>query len=184
MTVDVFEIALILVLPAALAVVFFITAGAIAILFFRVPFAPTPQRNVERIMGLFNLQPGETFFDLGCGDGRFIIEAQKRQAQATGFEISPWAFLRCRLNLLLNRSQAQVRYKNFYTVDLRTADAVFCFLMTSVMPRVEQKLKNELKAGSRIICYGFPLPQWPPEKIIELKPGNPKASKIYCYRKT
>jgi len=172
------------VLTAALAVVFFVTADAMAILFFRVPFVPTPQRNINRIMELFNLQPGEIFFDLGCGDGRFIIEAQKRQAQATGFEISPWAFLRCRLNLLINRSRAEVQYKNFYTADLRAADAVFCFLITSVMPRVEQKLRNELKSGSRVICYGFPLPQWPPEKIIELKPGNPKASKIYLYRKT
>ncbi len=160
-----------------------IGSSAIAILFTKVPFVPTPKRNVKIIIDQLALKPGQIFYDLGCGDGRFLIEAQNRGAKAIGFEISLWAYLRAKINLLINKSQAKIFYKNFYQANLSNASGVFCFLMDTVMPKVEAKLKKELGIGAKIVCYGFPLPSWPPEKIIDLKPKDRKSSKIYLYRK-
>lgn len=160
-----------------------IGASAVAILWVRVPFVPTPQKNVELIIEQFNLKPGERFYDLGCGDARFLIAAEKRGAKAIGFEISPWAYLRAQLNILLHRSQAKVLYKNFYRANLKDADGIFCFLMNVVMPKVEEKLAAELKPGARIVCYGFKLPTWTPDKIINLKPKDRNSSSIYLYTK-
>ena len=174
---------LILIAFFSLVVALLVGASALAIFFTRVPFAPTPKKNVQLIIDQFELRPSQIFYDLGCGDGRFLIEAEKRRAKATGFEISAWAFLRAWLNLKINHSQAKVEFKNFYQVNLARADAVFCFLIDSVMAKVEKKLKQELKSGAKIVCYGFNLPSWPPKKIIELKPGNPKSSKIFLYQK-
>src|SRR5229473_2608779 len=54
------------------------------------PFVTSPVRIVERMLELANLKPGETLYDLGCGDGRILIAAaEKYKAKAVGIEISP-----------------------------------------------------------------------------------------------
>lgn len=160
-----------------------IGASAIAIFVTRVPFVPTPQKNVKLIIDQFGLKPGQKFYDLGCGDGRFLIEAEKRGAKAIGFEISPWAFFRAKINLFVHKSQAEVLYKNFYHFNLSDADTVFCFLIDTVMPKVEEKLRQELKPGTKIICYDFKLPTWKPIKVVDLRPDDKKSSNVYLYSK-
>lgn len=167
-----------------LAVALLIGFGAIVLFITRVPFAPTPEKNVKIIIDEFGIKPGQKFYDLGCGDGRFLIEAEKRGAKSIGFEISPWAYLRGKFNLWQSKSQSKILYKNFYPINISDADTVFCFLMDSVMPKVEKKLQKELKPGVKVVCYGFKMPTWPPEKIINLNPPNKRSSKIYLYIKS
>src|SRR5450631_3675288 len=53
------------------------------------PYVPSPQRIVDRMLELASVKPGETVFDLGCGDGRVLITAAQRyNAKAVGIEIS------------------------------------------------------------------------------------------------
>src|SRR5207249_5169786 len=52
------------------------------------PYLPTRQKDVERMTALGRINPGELVYDLGAGDGRFLIAAAKRGATAVGFEIS------------------------------------------------------------------------------------------------
>ena len=64
------------------------------------PFIPTPSRVLSRMMELADIKPGEKVYDLGCGDGRLVIEANKRhQARAVGIEISPLAYMLARLRV-------------------------------------------------------------------------------------
>src|SRR5579871_2533363 len=52
------------------------------------PAYPTPQTVVERMLSLAQVKPGETVYDLGCGDGRIVITAaQQFRAHAVGIEI-------------------------------------------------------------------------------------------------
>ena len=47
------------------------------------PAIYSPQPIVDRMLELAVIKPGETVFDLGCGDGRVLISAaQKFKAQA------------------------------------------------------------------------------------------------------
>lgn len=156
----------------------------IALFRVKVPFVPTPKKNIQKTIDTFDLQPGQIFYDLGCGDGRFLIEAEKHGVVATGFEISPWAYFKCLVNLIIHKSKANVKFKNFYQEDLSKADAVVCFLLIDVMPKVEKKLLQELRSGAKVVSYGFEMPSWKPVKIIETNTNNKKASKIYMYIKS
>ena len=54
------------------------------------PYVPSPAPVVERMLTLADLKPGETVYDLGCGDGRIVImAAQDFHAKGVGVEISP-----------------------------------------------------------------------------------------------
>src|SRR5260370_2316283 len=54
------------------------------------PYVGTPTRVMDRMLELAAIKPGETVYDLGCGDGRIVIAAALRyKAKAVGVEISP-----------------------------------------------------------------------------------------------
>lgn len=175
---------LFIALAVMIVTAFFLISGVIAICLTFVPFVPTPARNVKLIIDRLKLQPGEIFYDLGCGDGRFLIAAEQRGAVAIGFEISPWAFLKAKVNQWKNRSQIKLRYKNFYPVSVGDADVVVCFLLDAVMAKVERKLEQELKPGTRVATYGFKLPSWQPLEVMDLKPNHKRFSRIYFYQKS
>jgi len=160
---------------------FFIAGSFIALLVVGVPFASTPERNIEKALNLLELKPGDTLYDLGCGDGRALLAAERRGAKAIGYEISPWPYLKAQYNLFKAKSKAKIFLKNFYQVNISDADAVFCFLLNRVMDRVEKKLSSELKPGTKVVSYGFPFTTRKPSSTIDTNPENPNASKIYLY---
>src|ERR1044071_3716465 len=54
-----------------------------------VVWVPTPPELVERMLDLAAVTPRDYVIDLGSGDGRNIIGAAKRGAQAMGVEYNP-----------------------------------------------------------------------------------------------
>lgn len=175
-----------LIFLSVLALIGSIIIGLSAIAFFivRVPYAPTPLARTKFIINKFNLSDKDIFYDLGCGDGRFIIQAAKTGATSIGFEIAPWAYLKAKINILAFRSKAKIKFENFYKKDISDATAVFCFLLDTVMAKAEKKLEQDLKPGTKVICYGFELPNWKPQEVIELKnQKTKKISKVFIYIK-
>src|SRR5215475_12385187 len=54
------------------------------------PYVASPAQVVDRMLELARIKPGETLYDLGCGDGRILIAAVERyKVKAIGIEISP-----------------------------------------------------------------------------------------------
>src|SRR5437016_10855672 len=54
------------------------------------PYVTSPAAVVDRMLQLARPRPGETLYDLGCGDGVILISAvQKYRVRAVGVEISP-----------------------------------------------------------------------------------------------
>ncbi len=52
------------------------------------PFTQNTRFEVEFILDLFELQPGSTILDMGCGTGRHAIEFAKRGFEVTGVDLS------------------------------------------------------------------------------------------------
>jgi len=56
----------------------------------QVPYVPTPQEIVVKMLELAKVTPDDVVYDLGSGDGRIVITAaQKFGAHAVGVEINP-----------------------------------------------------------------------------------------------
>src|SRR5688500_10863640 len=55
-----------------------------------VPYVPTPQEVVDRMLELAQVKKGDVVYDLGSGDGRIVVAAAKKYGvRAIGFEIDP-----------------------------------------------------------------------------------------------
>lgn len=127
---------------------------------------------------LANIKEGEKVYDLGSGDGRLVIMAAKKDAQAVGLEINPFLVLISWVKILLSgtRKNACVKWRNFWWEDVADADVVLLFLITHQMAKMEKKLKKELKPGARVISGSFKFPNWQ-AKFYDQK------HKLYVYEK-
>jgi hypothetical protein len=46
-----------------------------------VPYVPTPERVVQKMLQVAKVGPKDVVYDLGSGDGRIVIAAAKRRAR-------------------------------------------------------------------------------------------------------
>ncbi|MBI5467470.1 MAG: SAM-dependent methyltransferase [Candidatus Kerfeldbacteria bacterium] len=168
-------------LLALLAVI--VVAGSAAWAGWRAaPYVPTRQRDVERMLALAKLRPGEFVYDLGAGDGRFVLSAAKLGARAIGYEISflPYWVAKLRLAVARLGANARMEFRDFYHQSLADADVVVCFLTPAAMAKLAPKFSAELRAGTRIVSYAFALPGWTP--IMKDKP-TPGTMAVYVYQR-
>jgi hypothetical protein len=143
------------------------------------PWVPMRSEDLARVITLAKIEPGEKFFDLGAGDGRTLEAAEKNGAEAVGYEISLLPFLLSLVRKFFIGAKFKMSFKDFWGADLQSADIVFFFLMPKIFPRLKEKLEKELRPGTKIISYVWPIKDWTPEVINEAK--NPP--KLYLYIK-
>jgi len=150
-------------------------------LFLKVPYVPTKKRVMQEIIKQADLKNGQTFFDLGCGDGRMLIEAEKsKNINAVGYEIAPLVYLLAIARKFFSRSKAQIKFKNFFNENLGKADVIFCYLMPAELAKLAKKVKKECKKGTKIISNTFHIQGLKPVKTI---PRNKKTKipTLYFY---
>ena len=149
------------------AVIFLLIAALYILVppFFGPPSVPTRHDRIRKALQLAKLQPNEVLYDLGAGDGRVLVIAAKEfGAQAVGVEIGP---VQCAIswgNAFRNGigSKVKVEMANFYHTNLGRADVVFAYLTSDQAGRLQEKLKEELKKGARVVTISFNLPDWEP----------------------
>jgi len=151
-------------------------------MFFLVPYVPSKKRVVERMIRAAGLKPDETVYDLGCGDGRLLIESEKKvRVKTVGFEIAPLMYLLAKARMILAGSRAQIFFRNLFTVDLKPANVIFCYLLPNVMPRLSEKINKECRRGTRIISNTFHIPGLKLKKILK-KDDNMGLPTVYVYQ--
>jgi SAM-dependent methyltransferase len=138
------------------------------------PFVPTKKKDIGRFLALAEIKAGERVYDLGCGDGRILAAAASRGAKAIGLELSILNYWFCRIF----RRDIEMRFKNFFTTDFSDADLVYMFLSPKAHNKIGGILKKQMKTGSRIITYVWPIAGMAPEKINK-SPGRPD---LYLFR--
>ncbi len=129
------------------------------------PWVPMWKKDLVRVMRLADLQPGEVFYDLGCGDGRVVLEATRIDGvKAIGIELAMPLYAVCQLRRLLTHSRARFRYGNLFHQSLADADVIYVFGMpASLADRLKKKIETECRPGTRIISYVFLITGWTPE---------------------
>lgn len=144
-----------------LAIYIAILAPTLAALVNGAPFVPTPMKAVRKMLKISGLKKGDKVYDIGCGDGRVVyLAANEHKADAIGFELSPFVYTLAKIRQFFWRSKAKVKFANFKTHDLSDADVIFCYLLPETLIKLEPKLTKELKPGTKIISYAFPIATW------------------------
>ncbi len=148
---------LILILAIAITATYALISG--------IGWVPTRQMDIDRFLRLADIRSGQKVYDLGCGDGRLVICADKLGARAVGLEISILAYVGALVRKIIAGSKAQVKFRDFWQVDLREADVVYFFLIPRIYSRLKNKLEKELKPGAKVVALVWPIPGWQPSAV-------------------
>jgi cyclopropane fatty-acyl-phospholipid synthase-like methyltransferase len=127
------------------------------------PYVRTPDRIMDRMLELANIKPGDTVYDLGCGDGRIVIAAALRyRAKAVGVEISPK--LAAQATSAIDKAGLQGRARiiqgDLLEADLTGADVVTIYLGTQLNAELRPRLEKYLHAGARVVSHDYAVPGW------------------------
>jgi len=122
------------------------------------PWVPSTRAMVREMLSLADVKPGDVVYDLGCGDGRFLITAAwEYGATAVGIEIDPLRYMWCQLLITVLRCRGRVRliFGDFFKQDLGGADVVTCYLAHDTNQKLAAKLKEELRFGARVVSNTY-----------------------------
>ena len=150
----------------------------------QVPFVPTPELVVRRMLALADIKPGELLYDLGAGDGRILSSAVKDfNAKAIGIELheSRCEVIAKRIERERLGNSAGVIRADFFNINLSQADVVTLYLLTSVNSMIRPKLERELKAGARVVSHDFPMNGWVPLYVERVR-DRFNSHMIYLYQ--
>jgi ubiquinone/menaquinone biosynthesis C-methylase UbiE len=148
--------------------VFLIVAGCLLLLqagFARdVPFVPTPEAVVDKMLEVAKVGPDDVVYDLGCGDGRIVIAAAKKGARAVGIDIDPERIREARANARQAGVEKRVAFRqgDLFKADIKDATVVTLYLLSGVNQRLRPKLLSELKPGTRVVSHAFDMGDWKP----------------------
>lgn len=172
----------VLLFVSALLILFFIITGVVALFITRVPSVNVPGKNYHLIFKNLKFRPGDKFYDLGSGNGKVLLEAERYGLHPIGCELSLLPYLATKLRILSELSKAEVRLGDFFKINLKEADIIYCFLVDKVMPEVKNLIERKAKKGTQVVSYGFRFPGWKPRKVVKTNSKSKTASEIYFYR--
>jgi precorrin-6B methylase 2 len=134
-----------------------------------VPYVPTPQAVVERMLQIANVNSNDIVYDLGSGDGRIPITAvrQFNAQRAVGVDINPERIREANQNAQSANvtDRVEFRQQDLFETDLSNATVVTLYLLSDVNLRLRPKLLSELKPGTRIVSHAFDMGDWEPEQV-------------------
>ena len=132
-----------------------------------VPFVPSPQEVVDKMVEVAGVKKGDVVYDMGSGDGRIVIAAAKKGARAVGFEIDGDLVKESRENIRKAgvENLAEIRQQDILTVDFSPASVITMYLLPDVNLKLKPNLLSQLKPGSRVVSHSFDMGDWKADKV-------------------
>ena len=126
-----------------------------------VVWVPTPQTLVNKMLDMAKVTPQDFVMDLGSGDGRTVITAAKRGAQALGVEYNPDMVELSKRNAEREGVNGKATFvkADLFETDLSKATVITMFLLPQINMKLRPKILD-LKPGTRIVSNSFTMEDW------------------------
>lgn len=148
-----------------------------------VPYVPTPNEVVVRMLELAKVQKDDVLYDLGSGDGRIVITAaQKYGTRGTGIDINPERISEANANAQKAGVTDKVtfRQQDLFKTDLSDATVVTLYLLPDINLKLRPQLFRQLKPGTRIVSHDFDMGEWKPERVVQVQ-GPTRQHTLYYW---
>jgi hypothetical protein len=139
-----------------------------------VPYVPTPQSVVDRMLEIGKVGPHDYLIDLGSGDGRIVVTAAaKHGTRGFGVDLNPTRIDEANENARQANVTDKVAFyqRDLFETDLSQASVITMYLLPRVNLALRPKLLN-LKPGTRIVSHDFSMGEWKPDLHEEIDAGD------------
>jgi SAM-dependent methyltransferase len=126
---------------------------------------------VDKMLELAKVTKDDLLYDLGCGDGRIVVEAAKRVGcRCVGYDIDPNRVREARANVAAGNVGNLVRIEqaDIFTLDLSPANVITLYLLPSLNVKLIPQLEK-LKPGSRIVSHDFDMEGVTPDQVVSVE---------------
>jgi len=137
-----------------------------------VRFEPTPMDVAQAMLQLAKAGPQDVVADLGCGDGRIVIEAVLRYgARGVCVDIDPRRIAEARRNATVAGVGERIEFltRDLFQTDLKGVSVVMLFLSPDFNRKLRPKLQNELPSGARVVSHWHDMGDWQPTRVLRMK---------------
>jgi predicted RNA methylase len=137
------------------------------------------------MLTLAEVTQDDVVYDLGCGDGRIVIEAAQRfGARGVGIDIDPQRIAEANANAERAGVQHLVQFieQDALTVDVSEATVVTLYLLSSSNMKLRPLLTQQLPVGARIVSHAFSMGDWEPEVLDKFEDEQGNTRSLYLWR--
>jgi SAM-dependent methyltransferase len=134
-----------------------------------VPYVPTPQVVVDKMLELANVTKDDYLIDLGCGDGRIPISAARQfGTRGMGVDIDPARIYEANVNAVNARVGDKVEFKkqDLFQTDFSKATVLTMYLLPRINLELRPRILSQLKPGTRVVSHTFDMGDWKPDKKL------------------
>jgi len=133
-----------------------------------VPYVPTPQELVDRMLKLANVNANDIHYDLGSGDGRIVVTAARdlKVKKGVGVDLDPVRISEANENAKKAGVTDRVTFHqgDLFQMDFKEASVLTMYLLPEVNLKLRPKILDEMKPGSRVVSHAFTMGDWQPDK--------------------
>jgi precorrin-6B methylase 2 len=139
-----------------------------------VPYVPTPQDVVDRMLDMAKLTKDDFHIDLGSGDGRIVVTAAKRGARSMGVDLNPDRIAEANENAKKAGVTDRVTFVqgNLFEMDISKANVLTMYLLQGVNLQLRPKILTDLRPGSRVVSHAFSMNDWEADQHVNLNGRN------------
>jgi SAM-dependent methyltransferase len=146
-----------------------------------IPFVPSPMIVVDRMLQLAEVRKDDVIYDLGCGDGRILIQAAKRYgARGVGVDMNATLVEEARRKAKEEGVSHLVEFRagDGLQVDISPATVVTLYMYKWFNNEMRPKLQR-LKPGSRVVAHDYDIDDWKPTKVETVDASADPSSSEY-----
>jgi hypothetical protein len=141
-----------------------------------VPYVPTPEAVLDRMLEFAAPGKDDYLIDLGCGDGRIpVAAAQRFGTRGLGVDIDPLRIREANENAQKAKVTDKVTFRQANLFDTKIADATILtlYLLPAINLELRPRILNDLKPGTRVVSHDFDMGDWTPDR--EARIGDSKT---------
>jgi SAM-dependent methyltransferase len=149
-----------------------------------VHFVPTDTTKVREMLTAAQVDSKDLVYDLGCGDGRFVITAVKKHgARGVCVDIDPVRIKESKSNADTAGVRKRIEFieGDLFEQDLSKATVVTLYLLPSLNVRLRPKLFKELRPGTRVVSNAFDMGDWKADRTLDIKTFSGMQSYAYLW---
>jgi hypothetical protein len=132
-----------------------------------VPYFPTPQPLVDRMLEMAEVKGSDFLIDLGCGDGRIPVTAAQRYG-ATGLGVDFEAQRIVEANENAKKAgvvdKVTFRKEDLFGTDISSASVLTLYLSLGINIKLRPRILQAMKPGARVLSHDFNMGDWLPDK--------------------
>lgn len=145
-----------------------------------VPFVPTSDFKLQKLLDIIEWKSGDTFLDIWSGDGKIVQAVSEKfpDLKCTGIENSYFPYKLSLSKKEKSQGDYEILKKDFFKEDFSKYSIIYSYTISYLMEKIWKKIQAECKPGTLFYSNSFEIKNQKYYKKIAAS----ETSFIYIYK--